>query len=112
MPYFIYGGVLFLPLSEPYLQLWGDSWKANAPRELVSLIDMWRESPDEQAVVFSHVFPHEETQGYSAYVDHRVLSVNGTKVKNLAQMYVLVQKLHASEQYLRIELIKRTGNQI
>jgi len=112
MPYFLYGGLLFLPLSQPYLKLWGDKWEANCPRDLVVLIDSWPEVPGEEVVILSHVYPCEETQGYAQYAESRVISVNGTKVINLAQMYKLVQQYHAAESYLRIELEKRTGNQV
>merc|ERR1711908_153965 len=74
MPYFIYGGILFLPLTQPYLQLWGDNWRANAPQDLVVLLDLWRQSPRELVVVLIHVFPSQDTQGYSVYADQRVHS--------------------------------------
>lgn len=112
MPYFIYGGLLFLPLTQPYLKLWGEGWEANCPRDLVVLLGLWPETPDEETVILSHVYPCEETQGYAQYAESRVISVNGSKVINLAHMYKLVQQHHATEPYLRIELEKRTGNRI
>jgi len=112
MPYFLYGGLLFLPLTQPYLKLWGESWEANAPRDLVVLLGLWPETPGEETVILSHVYPCEETQGYAQYAESRVISVNGSKVINLAHMYKLVNQQHATEPYLRIELEKRTGNQI
>jgi len=111
MPYFLYGGLLFLPLSQPYLKLWGDSWEANCPKDLVVLLGLWPTKPGEEAVILSHVYPCEETQGYTQYTEYRVVSVNGSEVINLAHMYELVQQ-HAKEPYLRIELAKRTGNKI
>ena len=34
--YFIYGGLAFVALTEPYLHEWGDEWMSDAPHELVS----------------------------------------------------------------------------
>merc|ERR1712226_967447 len=99
-PYFLYGGILFLPLTQPYLEIWGQDWRGSAPRQLVALLNKWREVPGEQAVILSLVYPSRETQGYADYVERRVLSVNDEKVLNLMQMYQLVQRLHASEQYI------------
>jgi hypothetical protein len=36
-PYFLYGGFLFVPLTEPYLAEWGEEWLADAPPDLVHL---------------------------------------------------------------------------
>lgn len=36
-PYFLYAGLVFVPLTEPYLHEWGDDWMQDAPHELVHL---------------------------------------------------------------------------
>ena len=36
--YFIYGGLAFVALTEPYLHEWGDEWMSDAPHELVNLV--------------------------------------------------------------------------
>lgn len=38
VPYFIYGGLVFVPFTEPYLHEWGEEWQADAPHELVNLL--------------------------------------------------------------------------
>ena len=49
--YFIYGGLAFVALTEPYLHEWGDEWMSDAPHELVNLVMAGiAELPDEQPV--------------------------------------------------------------
>ena len=37
LPYFLYAGLVFVPLTEPYLHEWGDDWMQDAPHALVHL---------------------------------------------------------------------------
>lgn len=109
--YFIYGGLAFVALTEPYLHEWGDEWMADAPHELVSLVMSGIASqPQEQPVILSRIFPSKPTAGYSAMTDRRIISVNGEPVLNLRQMYSLVQRLHGSAPYLDFELQCVGGN--
>jgi len=111
--YFVYGGFAFVPLSEPYLHEWGDEWQADAPQDLVHLAMTGVQTrPDEQVVVLSRCFPSKTTAGYSHMADRQVVSVNGRPVLNLRQMYALVQKLHAEEDYLSFEVFCVGGNAI
>jgi len=104
-PYFIYGGLAFFPLTTPYLQDWGEDWRSHAPHELVDLaLSGLRTVPDEEVVILGRVFPSERTAGYSSLVDRRVLKVNGIKVLNLRQLYVLLQRLQAEERFVVFEL--------
>ena len=49
--YFIYGGLAFVALTEPYLHEWGDEWMSDAPHELVNLVMSGiATQPDEQPV--------------------------------------------------------------
>ncbi len=104
-PYFLYAGLVFVPLHEPYLHEWGDDWMADAPPELVHLtITGIQSRDDEQPVILSRCFPSKETAGYLHLSDRRVLSVNGERVLNLRQMYELVWRLHKSEPFLQFEV--------
>jgi len=104
-PYFIYGGLAFMPLSTPYLQEWGDDWRSHAPHELVELVLAGLPTkPDERPVILCRSFPAERTAGYSVHVDRRIATVNGQPVLNINQMYDLVQKLDASETHVVFEL--------
>ena len=109
--YFIYGGLAFVALTEPYLHEWGDEWMSDAPHELVNLVMAGIAAlPDEQPVILSRIFPAKLTAGYSAMMDRRCISINGEPVLNLRQMYALVQRLHGSAPYLDFELQCVGGN--
>ena len=36
--YYIYGGLVFCPLSKDLLNIWGSQWYQSAPRELACLL--------------------------------------------------------------------------
>jgi len=104
-PYFIYGGLVFVPLSEPYLQEWGDDWLSDAPQELVELaMSGIQTKPGEEPVIFSRCFPSRRTAGFTGLTDRRVLSVNGEPVLNLRQMYETVQREAGRGAHLQFEL--------
>lgn len=104
-PYFIYGGLVFVPLTEPYLQEWGEDWMSDAPHELVELVlSGIQQLADEQPVILSRVFPSRRTAGLTGLSDRRVLACNGESVLNLAQMFSLVQRLHRDETHVLFEL--------
>jgi hypothetical protein len=112
-PYFLYGGLSFMPLTKTYLQEWGQNWLSDAPAELLLLMyDNVQSMTDEQPVILSHVFPTKRTAGYSDMIDQRVVSVNGEQVVNLRQMYQLVQRCHQAGGFVEFELHSRGGNQI
>jgi len=104
-PYFIYGGLAFMPLSIPYLHEWGDDWLSQAPHELIELaLSGLPKKPNERPVILCRCFPAGRTAGYSVHVDRRILTVNGQPVLNIYQMYDLVQKLHESETHVVFEV--------
>jgi len=104
-PYFIYGGLAFMPLSSTYLHEWGDDWRSHAPHELIELaLAGLPTKSGERPVILCRSFPAERTAGYSVHVDRRIVAVNGQPVLNIYQMYDLVQKLHASRSHIVFEL--------
>jgi hypothetical protein len=52
--YMIFGGLVFVPLTQPFLHEWGTNWYTAAPRELVDTsIYKFFEEKDQQIVVLS-----------------------------------------------------------
>lgn len=104
-PYFIYGGLSFVPLTSPYLQEWGEDWRGDAPHQLVALALAGTPNYEEEhPVILSRCFPSERTAGYQMLMDRRVISVSGHPVQNIKQMYTLVWKLHKELPFLEFEL--------
>ena len=91
--YYVFGGVVFLPASVPYLRSeYGTHYDFDAPvRLLEKLLHGAKKTDDEDAVVLAHVLAHECNLGYETLVNVLVLAVNGTPVHNLAQLAQLIE---------------------
>ena len=89
--YYIVGGLVFLPLSVPFLEHgYGSSWRKATPVKLQALLAEYRTAPDEEVVLLFQILSAELNYGYkgtSLWVTH----FNGQKVRNLAQMAALVE---------------------
>jgi len=58
--YFIYAGLVFTPLTTPYLTEYGEDWYNTAPRKLFIQAAFGRKTvPDQEVVILSHVLSHE-----------------------------------------------------
>jgi S1-C subfamily serine protease len=90
--YFIYGGLIFIPLTQNYLMSWGDDWYNSAPKNLVALYKFGRSTVQgEEAVILSKVLPAEVNSGYHNYRDLRIVGVNKHKIFNLRQLIRAVE---------------------
>ena len=96
--YYIVGGLVFLPLSVPFLEHgYGASWRKVTPVKLQALLAEYRTHPDEEVVLLFQILSAELNYGYkgtSLWVTH----FNGQKVRKLAQMAALVES--ASGEFL------------
>ena len=75
--YFIFGGVLFAPLTRDYLKSWGHEWWKAAPNELMTTYETSIRTPVRQEVVIlQKVLADEMNQGYHEYENHIVVRVD------------------------------------
>jgi S1-C subfamily serine protease len=90
--YYIYGGLIFVPLTQNYLMSWGEQWYSTAPKNLVALYDGDRRTVSgEEVVVLSKVLPAEVNNGYHQYRDLRVVEVNHRRIRNLNELMAAVE---------------------
>jgi S1-C subfamily serine protease len=90
--YYIYGGLIFIPLTQNYLMSWGDDWYDSAPKNLVALYKFGRPTVQgEEAVILSKVLPAEVNSGYHQYRDLRIVAVNNRNIFNLRQLMRAVE---------------------
>jgi len=90
--YFIYAGLVFTPLSQPYLHEYGDDWYNLSPRRLCERALQWEKEVEEQElVILSQVLQDKANQGYEALCNLQVLECNGVKVVNLEQLVQLIK---------------------
>ncbi|PSR92830.1 Protease Do-like [Actinidia chinensis var. chinensis] len=101
--YFIFAGLVFVTLSEPYLREYGQDWYNTSPRRLCeqALRNLPRKA-GEQLVVLSQVLIDDINAGYEHFSQLQVKKVNGVEVENLKQLCRLVE--NCAEEFLRFDL--------
>ena len=108
--YYIYGGLVFSPLSVNLLSIWGSNWYNNAPKELVALLsNNIPKVEGEQVVILLRVLPAEVNDGYQNLDPWRVKKANGKEVLNMKE---LVKVIESEESGPFTILENDTGQQI
>jgi S1-C subfamily serine protease len=91
--YYIYGGLVFIPLTQNYLMSWGGSWYNNAPKNLVALYQFDQPTVEgEEVVILSKVLPAEVNSGYHDVNDYHVIKVNGKKIHRIRDLIQIVER--------------------
>ncbi|XP_059665551.1 protease Do-like 10, mitochondrial [Cornus florida] len=101
--YYIFAGLVFIPLTQPYLHEYGEDWYNTSPRRLCERA--LRELPKkagEQLVILSQVLMDDINAGYERLAELQVKKVNGVEVENLKHLCQLVD--NCSEESLRFDL--------
>jgi len=84
--YFLMGGLLFQPLTVPYLQSWGSDWNRKAPFRL-SYAAREEATPEKPSyVVLSAILPDPYSIGYQDLRFLIVDKLNGKDINNLADL--------------------------
>lgn len=103
--YFIFAGLVFIPLTQPYLHEYGEDWYNTSPRRLCErALKELPEKPGQQLVILSQVLMDDINTGYERLADLQVKRVNGVKVENLKQFRQLVEDDHHGEENVRFDL--------
>jgi hypothetical protein len=91
--YFIYGGLVFVPLTRDYLKSWGDDWQHSAPHHLMALHDRGLRRRDcLEVVILMKVLADRTNQGYHDLENLIITHVNGRKVRCLNDVIHLTAK--------------------
>ncbi len=96
--YFIYGGVVFTPLTKNLLTRYGSNWAENAPNYLVAEIDKPITEQRQEVVLALKVLSAEVNQGYDDVFAWIINDVNGQTFKDFNEFYRLV--MESNEPYL------------
>lgn len=90
--YYVYGGIVFVPLSKNLLMAWGPNWFNTAPKEMVAQLsnNAIQEDKDE-IVVALKVLPADVNQGYHDETHWIIDQVNGESVRNLRDLIAKVE---------------------
>jgi S1-C subfamily serine protease len=86
--YFIFGGLVFLPLTRPFLNAYyGKNWYSDAPLHLSNKATIdYKQHPDEQIIVLSHVLSNDVNVGYEGYACRMLLNVDNKEIKNMTEL--------------------------
>lgn len=106
--YFIFGGIVFLPLTLNYLEEWGRDWHLNTVDYLSYplLFDNWRTADREEIVVLSFMLPAEVNTGYEGISCEIIETVDGIPIRSFSQFVEIVDS--GTDRFL--ELITSLGN--
>ena len=107
--YFVYGGMVFTPLTENYLTTWGDDWDEDAPSHLLTLNSEFKAEACEQAIILSLVLPHDLNRGFESFEDLRITHLNGKKLLNMQD---LVRRIETEDDSPFVVLADIDGIQI
>jgi len=84
--YLMVGGLVFQPLTVPYLQRWGAEWERNAPFRFNYYRGDEATKTNPSIVILSQVLPDKFNIGYQEQRGFVVAKVNGQRVTNLTEL--------------------------
>lgn len=90
--YFIYGGLVFMPLTLNYLELWGNDWQSKTHGFLSSpyLFNNWRTAQRTRMVILAYVLPSEVNTGYQTLNNLLIQTVDGVPVSGFHHLVALL----------------------
>ena len=106
--YFVYGGIVFSPLTKNLLKSWGEAWRKDAPTDLLAAQYNRPTASQREVVVALQVLPAALNIGYHHILSWIVSEVNGEVVKDFDTFYQRV--VTSTEPY--IALRNAQGSQI
>ncbi|MCP4405626.1 MAG: serine protease [bacterium] len=96
--FFIYGGIVFTPLTKNLLKQYGGNWPNNAPSQLVSELGSWVTEERQEIVLALRLLAADVNQGYHDLFAWIVTEVDGQSFKDFDEFYQLV--MESEEPYL------------
>ncbi|GMN46845.1 hypothetical protein TIFTF001_016029 [Ficus carica] len=101
--YYIFAGLVFVPLTQPYLHEYGEDWYNTSPRRLCerALRELPRKA-GEQLVILSQVLMDDVNAGYERLAELQVKKFNRVEIENLKHLCQLVE--NNTEENVRFDL--------
>ena len=90
--YFIYGGLIFTPLTYNFLFAWGDDWFTEAPVHLLNITHFDIPKKDKrQVIILNQVIPHEINIGFHDWQYMVLDKVNGKKIRDIKDLVSVIR---------------------
>ncbi|WP_285764382.1 S1C family serine protease [Biformimicrobium ophioploci] len=99
--YYIYGGVVFVPLNMNLIKRWGSSWHSKAPVDFLHARSQWADADRKELVVALKVLPAAINLGYHDWKNWIVEQVNGKPVRDFLSFARMLED--NSEAFVRME---------
>ncbi|WP_226648880.1 S1C family serine protease [Microbulbifer variabilis] len=103
--YYIYGGVVFVPLNMNLIKRWGNNWHSKAPIDYLYARNQWGEETRRELVVALKVLPANVNLGYHDWKNWIIDSVNGHSVADFDEF---AQLMETNQEHF-VELRDRSG---
>ncbi len=94
--YFIYGGIVFSPLTKNLIKSWGSNWQMRAPNHLVAKLSEWPTEGKKEVVVTLQVLASDVNKGYHDVGREVIKEVNGKPFEDFDEFYGLVMSSRES----------------
>ncbi|WP_250461393.1 S1C family serine protease [Microbulbifer litoralis] len=89
--YYIYGGVVFVPLNMNLIKRWGKNWHSKAPIDYLYARNQWSDEQHRELVVALKVLPADVNLGYHDWKNWIIRSVNGEAVADFDEFAQLME---------------------
>jgi S1-C subfamily serine protease len=89
--YYIYGGILFVPLNMNLIKRWGNDWSRTAPVSLLQARNEWSSPDRRQLVVALQVLAADVNLGYHDWRNWIVNYINGEPIRDFEQFANLLR---------------------
>jgi hypothetical protein len=102
--YYLFGGMIFTPLTVNFLKVWGSKWLSKAPSELMHIATNQQKIDRDikELVMLNNILPNDENANYQ-FGFIVVSEVNGEKVTSLDHFVKLIEE--SKERYINILFI-------
>ncbi len=102
--YYIFGGMVFMPLTQNYLQSWGSSWTRKAPAKFVDLAlnDDYPTKEMEEVVFLQNTLSDKENKEYE-FPHTIVQEVNGNKIRTFRDFVKNIEESKTNEVKIGLE---------
>lgn len=101
--YYIYGGVVFVPLNMNLIKRWGRDWRNRAPTEFLHARNRWASEDKREIVVALKVLAADVNLGYHDWKNWLVDSVNGKPIRDFQHFVQMVREADGSHLILKDE---------
>jgi len=95
--YYLYGGVLFVPLNMNLIKRWGNDWSRTAPVSLLQARNEWSSPDRRQLVVALQVLAADVNLGYHDWRNWIVNYINGEPIRDFEQFANLLRYNEADD---------------